>query len=49
MAQAVCWRDMEKWLNDAIASAKKCILNNGGQVSFIDFTELLSKRLLERQ
>jgi hypothetical protein len=24
---------LNKWLKDAIASAKKCILNNGGQVS----------------
>ena len=26
---------LKKWLKDAIASAKKCILNNGGQVSLI--------------
>jgi hypothetical protein len=28
---------LKKWLKDAIASAKKCILNNEGQVSLIDF------------
>ena len=26
---------LQKWLKDAIASAKKCIVNNGGQVSLI--------------